>query len=416
MLSEIIAVGSELLTPYRQDTNSLFVTEQLNELGVKVVYKTIVGDHRPHLVEAVRQALSRTDIVVITGGLGPTEDDLTRESVASALGVRLKRDTDLLTALYKRFAERRMTMPDNNSKQADVIPGAEILENTLGTAPGQWLDVVSGGHRKLLLLLPGPPKEMQAMFAAECLPRLRGILPEKHMAHRVLKMALVPESQVDARLAPIYTRFKDVDTTILALTQPGEIQMHLHCVKATMELAQARVNELASRMEEEMDEVVYSSQGETLEQIALYYLEMRGATLAVAESCTGGLLAQRLTSVSGASRSFVGGAIVYSNAMKTELAEVPEELLEEYGAVSAQVAEALAHGIRRRTQATLGVGITGIAGPMGGSEEKPVGLVYVALSNGVHTEVVERRFSGDRDRIRWNATQLALDMVRRKLM
>ena len=416
MLSEIIAVGSELLTPYRQDTNSLFLTEQLNELGVKVVFKTIVGDHRPHLVDAAQQALHRTDIVIITGGLGPTEDDLTRESVASALGVRLKRDTDLLTALYKRFAERRVTMPDNNSKQADVITGAEILENTLGTAPGQWLDVVFGGHRKLLMLLPGPPKEMQAMFVAECLPRLRKILPARHMAHRVLKMALVPESQVDARLAPIYTRFKDVDTTILALTQPGEIQMHLHCVKPTLELAQARVNELASRMEEEMDELIYSGQGETLEQIALYYLEMRSATLAVAESCTGGLLAQRLTSVSGSSRSFLGGAIVYSNEMKAEFAEVPEELIEEHGAVSPQVAEALAHGIRRKTHATLGVGITGIAGPMGGSEEKPVGLVYIALSNGVHTDVVERKFSGDRDRIRWWSTQLALDMVRRKLM
>jgi nicotinamide-nucleotide amidase len=414
MLSEIIAVGSELLTPYRQDTNSLFITEQLNGLGVSVVFKTIVGDRRPHLVQAVRQALERTDIVVVMGGLGPTEDDLTRESVASALGVRIKRDADLLTAMYKRFAERRSTMPENNVKQADVITGAEILLNANGTAPGQWLDIVYTGHRKLLVLLPGPPSELRPMFTTECLPRLRSILPEKHIAHRVLRMAMVPESQADARMAPIYTRYKDVETTILA--QPGDVHLHLFCTKPTLAMAQARVNELAAKIEEEMDDLIYSSQGETLEQIVLYYLEMRGATLAMAESCTGGMLAQRLTSVSGSSRSFLGGAVVYSNALKTELADVPGALLEEHGAVSAEVAGALAEGIRRRTQATLGIGITGIAGPTGGSEEKPVGLVYLALSDGQQTSIVERKFKGDRERVRWWATQQALDMVRRKLM
>ncbi|MGC9293099.1 MAG: competence/damage-inducible protein A [Acidobacteriaceae bacterium] len=414
MLSEIIAVGSELLTPYRQDTNSLFITEQLNGLGVSVVFKTIVGDRRPHLVQAVRQALERTDIVVVMGGLGPTEDDLTRESVASALGVRIKRDADLLTAMYKRFAERRSTMPENNVKQADVITGAEILANANGTAPGQWLDIVYAGHRKLLVLLPGPPSELRPMFTTECLPRLRSILPEKHIAHRVLRMAMVPESQADARMAPIYTRYKDVETTILA--QPGDVHLHLFCTKPTLAMAQARVNELAAKIEEEMDDLIYSSQGETLEQIVLYYLEMRGTTLAVAESCTGGMLAQRLTSVSGSSRSFLGGAVVYSNALKTEFADVPEALLEEHGAVSAEVAGALAEGIRHRTQATLGIGITGIAGPTGGSEEKPVGLVYLALSDGPQTSIVERKFKGDRERVRWWATQQALDMVRRKLM
>jgi nicotinamide-nucleotide amidase len=414
MLSEIIAVGSELLTPYRQDTNSLFITEQLNGLGVSVVFKTIVGDRRPHLVQAVRQALERTDIVVVMGGLGPTEDDLTRESVASALGVRIKRDADLLTAMYKRFAERRSTMPENNVKQADVITGAEILLNANGTAPGQWLDIVYTGHRKLLVLLPGPPSELRPMFTTECLPRLRSILPEKHIAHRVLRMAMVPESQADARMAPIYTRYKDVETTILA--QPGDVHLHLFCTKPTLAMAQARVNELAAKIEEEMDDLIYSSQGETLEQIVLYYLEMRGTTLAMAESCTGGMLAQRLTSVSGSSRSFLGGAVVYSNALKTELADVPGALLEEHGAVSAEVAGALAEGIRRRTQATLGIGITGIAGPTGGSEEKPVGLVYLALSDGQQTSIVERKFKGDRERVRWWATQQALDMVRRKLM
>ena len=414
MLAEIIAVGSELLTPYRQDTNSLFVTEHLNGLGVAVVFKTIVGDRKAHLVDAVSTALGRVDIVFVMGGLGPTEDDLTREAVAAALGVRVRRNGDLLAALYKRFAERRSSMPVNNSKQADIIEGAEALPNLKGTAPGQWLDTVAGEYRKLIVLLPGPPSELKPMFTEECLPRLQAALPERHIARRVLKMAMLPESEVDARLAPIYSRFADVETTILA--HPGEVQLHMLCAKAILEVAEARVNELVGRVEEEMEDAIFSSQGETLEQIVLYYLEIRGATVAVAESCTGGMVAQRLTSISGSSRSFLGGAIVYSDALKTSLADVPEELIEEKGAVSREVAQALAHGIRRRTQATLGIGITGIAGPSGGSAEKPVGLVYIALDDGKEISVCEKNFRGDRERVRWLATQQALDMLRRKFM
>lgn len=414
MLAEIIAVGSELLTPFRQDTNSLFVTEHLNSLGVNVVFKTVVGDRKPHLVQAVSLALGRVDIVCVMGGLGPTEDDLTREAVAEALGVRVRRNGDLLAALYKRFAERRITMPGNNSKQADLIDGAVVLPNAVGTAPGQWLDIVVGEHRKLVILLPGPPMELKAMFTAECLPHLREALPPRHIARRVLKIAMLPESEVDARVAPIYTRFNDVETTILA--HAGEIQLHMVCAKAILEVAQGRVNELASRIEEEMEDAIFSSHGESLEQIVLYYLEIRGATVAVAESCTGGLLSQRMTSISGSSRSFLGGAVVYSNDLKMEFADVPEELLEEKGAVSREVAEALARGIRRRAQSTIGIGITGIAGPAGGTEAKPVGLVYIALDDGKEINVCERNFRGDRERVRWFASQQALDMIRRKFM
>ncbi len=414
MLAEIIAVGSELLTPFRQDTNSLFLTEQLNKLGVTVIFKTIVGDRKAHLVQAVSQAISRADIVCVMGGLGPTEDDLTREAVGEALGVRVRRNGDLLALLYKRFAERRVSMPANNAKQADLVDGAEILPNANGTAPGQWLDIVVGEHRKLVILLPGPPSELKPMFIAECAPRLTTALPPRHIAQRVLRIAMLPESEVDARLAPIYTRFTDVETTILA--HAGEIQLHLQCAKAILEVAQGRVNELASRVEEEMEDSIFSSHGESLEQIVLYYLEIRGATVAVAESCTGGLVAQRLTSISGSSRSFLGGAVVYSEALKTQFADVPEELIEEKGAVSREVAEALAHGIRRRTQATLGIGITGIAGPSGGSDAKPVGLVYIALDDGKEISVCEKHFRGDRERVRWLASQQALDMLRRKFM
>jgi nicotinamide-nucleotide amidase len=414
MKCEIIAIGSELLTPYRQDTNSLYLTERLNEIGVIVAFKTIVGDRRKDLANAIHTALGRVDIVITMGGIGPTEDDLTREAWADALGIKLKRDADIVGQLYARAAQRRWTLTENNLKQADMLEGAEVLENPHGSAPGQWLDTVFAGHRKLGMLLPGPPREIKPMFDEQCIPRLRNILPVRHIASRTLKAAMIGESLCDSRIAPIYTQFTDVETTILA--GAGDIQITLMCRHALMERAEARVNELASRIEEELDDVVYSSQNESLEQIVLYYLEMRGATLSVAESCTGGLLAQRLTSISGSSRSFVGGAVVYSNELKTEFAGVPEELIEERGAVSREVASALAEGIRRRCHSTYGIGITGIAGPTGGTEEKPVGLVYIALSDGVQTEVVEKNFSGDRDRVRFYATQQALDMVRRKLM
>ena len=414
MNAEIIAIGSELLTPWRQDTNSLFVTERLNQLGVTVAFKTIVGDRPKHLVDAIRNALRRADVIVLMGGLGPTEDDLTREAVAEALKVRIKRNPDLIAHLYTRAAQRRMTMTRNNEKQADVIEGAMILENPNGSAPGRWLDTVYGEHRKLVMLLPGPPSELKPMFDEQCVAKLREALPPRFIATRVLKAALIGESAADDRIAPIYTQYPDVETTILA--HLGDIQVNLICGKPAMDLAQLRVDSLAGKIEEELDDYVYSSHGETLEQIVLFYLEMRGSTLSVAESATGGLISERLTSISGASRSFYGGAVVYSNELKSEFANVPPSVLERHGAVSKETAEAMAEGIRERCDTTLGVGVTGIAGPSGGTEEKPVGLVYIAVSDGKKTDVVERRFSGDRERIRSFAAQTALDLVRRKLM
>jgi nicotinamide-nucleotide amidase len=413
MNCEIIAVGSELLTPYRQDTNSLFLTDRLLQLGVNVNFKTIVGDKLSHIAGAIRNALARTDILITMGGLGPTEDDLTRQAVAEALGIRLRRNPEIVGSLYARFAARRIQMTDNNARQADVLEGSEILENPRGTAPGQWLDTVYGEHRKLIILLPGPPNEVKAMFDEQCLERLRGLVPRRGIATRTLKLAMIGESAADARIAPIYTKYKDVETTILAHT--GDITLNLLCAKVDLETAQARVDELASKLEEEMEDYVYATQADSLEQIVLYYLGMRGATLAVAESCTGGLVSQRLTSISGSSRSFLGGAVVYSDELKTAFAGVPASVIEANGAVSRQVAVALAEGIRAKTLATFGLGITGIAGPGGGSEEKPVGLVYAAISDGDQTDVVERRFGGDRDHIRSWASQQALDLVRRRL-
>jgi nicotinamide-nucleotide amidase len=416
--AEIIAIGSELLTPFRQDTNSLYLTRRLNELGVEVIWKSVVGDDRAHLTEAVRQALVRAEIVITMGGLGPTEDDLTRECVAEAMGLELKCDHDIVSGLYAWFASRRLKMSDNNKRQADVISGAEVLKNDKGTAPGQfWHDELPDAngelHERIVILLPGPPFELEAMYEAEVHARLMAAVPVEYIATRELKIAMVGESAADTRAAAIYKKFPDVQTTILA--GAGEVQFHLKARSDSQEEAQELVEVLSDKLETEFEEEVFATGGESLEQIVGYWLQMRGATLAVAESCTGGLLAQRITSVSGSSRYFLGGAVVYSNDLKTSMADVPPLMIAEHGAVSKQVAAALAEGIRKRCKATLGVGITGVAGPTGGTEEKPVGLVYVGISDGKKTEVIEKKFPGDRDRIRRFASQQALDMIRRKL-
>jgi nicotinamide-nucleotide amidase len=412
--AEIIAVGSEMLTPHRIDTNSLYLTEQLNLLGIDVVFKSIVGDNLRHLVAAAQHGLFRSDILIFSGGLGPTEDDLTREAVAEALGVSLRRDPEIIAKLEKRFADRGWKMTPNNAKQADVIEGATVLPNPNGTAPGQWLSGESEGRERIVILLPGPPHEMKALFESEVRERLRAKVPPAHLFTRTLKVAMLGESAVDARVAPIYKRYPDVETTILA--GAGEIELHFKTRAATLEAAQTRADEVADLVEVELDDAVYSRDGQSLEQIVGYWLQMRNATLAVAESCTGGLLAERITSIAGSSRYFVGGAVVYSNMLKTEFAGVPADMIERHGAVSREVAAALAEGIRYRCESTLGVGVTGVAGPGGGSPEKPVGVVFHAVASDTGTEIVERNFPGDRKRIRRFASTMALDMVRRKLM
>ena len=414
MNAEIIAVGSEMLTPHRLDTNSLYLTEQLNLLGVDVIFKSIVGDNLRRLVAAAQHALFRSDIVVISGGLGPTEDDLTREAVAEALGVSLHRDPEIVAKLEKRFADRGWKMTANNAKQADIIEGAAVLPNPNGTASGQWLAGEFEGRERIVILLPGPPHEMKALFENEVRERLRAKVPPAHLFTRTLKVAMLGESAVDARVAPIYTRYPGVETTILA--GAGEIELHFKARAATLAAAQTCADEVAGLVEDELDDAVYSHDGQSLEQIVGYWLQMRGASLAVAESCTGGLLAERITSVAGSSRYFLGGAVVYSNNLKTELAGVPAEMIERHGAVSREVAAALAEGIRYRCESTLGVGITGVAGPGGGTAEKPVGLVFHAVASDRGTEVIQRNYPGDRKRIRRFASTMALDMVRRKLM
>ncbi len=420
MLAEIIAVGSEMLTPHRQDTNSLYLTSGLNDLGVAVAFKTIVGDNRQHLASAIRIALSRADILILSGGLGPTEDDLTRECLAEVLNLSLDPDPALLESLRQRFAARSMSMPPNNARQAEVLTGATVLPNANGSAPGQWLEttfpIYGTAQRRIVILLPGPPKELKPLFDAECKPRLAASLPQNHLARRILRMALIPESQVDARTAPIYLQFPDVETTILA--GHAEIQLHFLCIKPTLDEAQSRVDAVAALVSAEMSGHIFSTNGDSLEQVVLAALAARNQTLSLAESCTGGWLGERLTSVPNASRVFLGGVIAYTNSSKTLLADVPASILEAHGAVSEPSARALAEGIRRRTASTLALSITGIAGPAipsGPDSTKPIGLVYIALADPHNTVVKQLNIAGDRDRIRLWSTQHALETLRQHI-
>ncbi len=409
MDAEIIAVGSELLTPLHTDTNSLFLTEKLNSLGILVRFKTIVGDSRKDLGAAFRAALGRAPLIVLTGGLGPTEDDLTRDVVAEVLGRPLHEVAELRQRIEERFARLGRPMPENNLRQAQLPEGAEWLDNRNGTAPGIWIE----HQNTIVVLLPGPPRELEPLFDAACVPRLHRVAPGERIKTRIYKVVGLPESEVDQLIAPLYRPYSNPATTILAAY--GTIEVHLRARAATDQEAEARLAELGDKIELALGDYVYSTKGESLEEVVGMYLVLRQKTVAVAESCTGGMLAERLTRISGSSSFFLGGAVCYTNEMKARWAGVPAELIKDHGAVSRPVAQALAEGVRVRTGASIGLGITGIAGPAGGSSEKPVGLVFVALADERGTQVREFRFPGARDRVRHWATQMALEMVRRRV-
>ena len=407
MKAEIIAVGSELLTPDRVDTNSLFLTAQLNRLGIEVTRKTVVSDELAALRDAFADAMERAELVIATGGLGPTEDDRTREAVADLLGRKLARDPAVMSKIEARFRQLGRTMSEVNKRQAMVPEGASVLENARGTAPGLWLE----SRGRIVILLPGPPHELKAMFVAQVEPRLARLSTGMRLVSRELRIAGMGESDVDQRIAPIYTRHSDVQTTIL--TAPGEIQVHLRAWTDDIPSAQRRLQEIQEGIVLALGEAVFTTKGESMEEVVARDLTLQHATIATAESCTGGLLAERLTRISGSSAYFLGGVVSYSNTLKSAWVDVPAEIIESRGAVSAEVAIALADGIRRRTGATLGVGITGIAGPTGGTPEKPVGTVHISIADASGSKERALYFSGERERIRWQASQTALDLVRR---
>jgi nicotinamide-nucleotide amidase len=407
---EIMAIGSELLTPYFQDTNSLFLTERLNDLGMEVSYKTIVGDDWDDLALSIKQALSRAQIIIAMGGLGPTKDDRTREAFATVLERKLIFNKKLLLKIEGRFKRRGLSMPEVNKKQSYVIDGAEILENRNGTAPGLWLDTGSNE----IVLLPGPPDELKPMFDKSVRSHLQRFKTD-YTARSVLKITGLTESKIETLILDLYPDEPNLRLTTLA--HPGQIEIHLSShSKKSQEQADERVQKLEKNILEKLKENVFSVSGEELEEVVGNLLRHNKKTLALAESCTGGLIGHRLTDVPGSSDYFLQGVVAYSNQAKINALGVSPALIEKYGAVSSQVAEAMAQGIREKARSSLGIGVTGIAGPSGGTPEKPVGLVYIALAWDEGSEFLKNLFLGNRDKIKYQSSQKALDMVRRHLV
>jgi len=411
MKAELLAIGSELLGPLRAETNSLWITERLLDAGIEVTARTTLADDLALVESAFRAALARADVVIATGGLGPTADDLTREGAAAALGRALRRDEAILEALRARFARFQRPMAPTNAQQADLIEGAEALPNARGTAPGQIVEQ----DGRVLVLLPGPPGEMKPMFDEQVLPRLRARAGASRVVRRrVLKIAAMGESDVDQRAAPVYGRFENPKTTILGAA--GQVELHLVARGDDEADAERRIETLAVELRAALPGRFFSEDGRELPEVVVALLRERGQRIGLAESCTGGLLAARLTGVPGASLVLERGFVTYANRAKVEALGVDPALLERHGAVSEEVAAAMAAGARRVAEADVGVGITGIAGPDGGTVEKPVGLVYVAIDGAAGSRVRRAVFPGARDRVRHQATQVALEMVRRGIL
>ena len=414
--AEIIAVGSELLTPARVDTNSLVITDRLNEVGIAVSMKAVVGDDRATLAAAFRAALARdSGLVVLTGGLGPTEDDLTRDVVAEVLDLPFDVDTAIVERIRSRFEARGMRMPEINRRQAQVPRGAVVFENRRGTAPGLWLDV---GDRAVVLL-PGPPREMQPMLEVIVRERLLGRAGGVKVFRRVLKVAGRSESHVEEATQPIYSTWQTgpeaIETTILAA--PGQVELHLTTRARSSDEAQSRLQALTVELTTALGPNFFSVDGRSMEQIVGEMLRGRALRLALAESCTGGLAASRITDIPGSSDYFACGIVAYTNEAKSALLGVSPALIAEQGAVSEPVARAMAQGVRERGGADVAIGITGIAGPGGGSERKPVGTVAVSvLGPGDLERTRTFSFPGDRLQVKFQASQAALDGLRRVLL
>jgi nicotinamide-nucleotide amidase len=410
----VLAVGSELLTPSRLDTNSLFITEQLNLLGIEVVCKSQIGDEREELASALTFALGRADLVVCSGGLGPTDDDVTREVVADVLGRTMAEDERITARIKARFESRRMEMPAINRRQSMVPAGARVIDNPNGTAPGLWLETGA----QAVLLLPGPPRELKAMLTSVLeeliAPRSSGL----SLVRRVIKITGRTESHTEEAVQPLYREWAQADVPVAAtiLASLGQIELHLSARAASRDRATASVAAAAAQVAGALGLDAYSVDGRNLEQVVGDLLVDRGLRIACAESCTGGLLTSRLTDVAGSSRYVERAVVAYANQAKVDLLGVPPALIEEQGAVSERVAQAMAHGIRAGANVDIGVGVTGIAGPGGGSPEKPVGTVVVAAVGPGAARSRVFRFVGDRELVKFQASQAALDMVRRMLL
>ena len=405
--ASILAVGSELLGTTRLDTNSLFLTGELEEIGIRVVRKACAGDGWDDLLAELRFALDRAPLLVVTGGLGPTEDDRTKEAVAHLLGRRLLRDEAILEGLRERWRRRGREMPGVNAKQADVVEGATVLHNRYGTAPGYLVE----SEGKLVVLLPGVPREMKGLWTDQVRPRLSRDGATEGVHRRVLKVVGLGESAVEELVRPVYERHRGHDVTILAAA-PGEVQLHFSA-RGTAAEAASSLDAIEADFRAAVGDALFGRDDETLEGVVGALLRDAGKTLALAESCTGGMVSTRVTDVAGSSAWYLGGVVAYADAAKAELLGVPSETLAAHGAVSEETARAMAAGVRRRLGASAGLAVTGIAGPAGGTPEKPVGTVHVALDADEGTALHERlALPGDRAMVRRWTSSAALEMIR----
>ena len=410
MRAIFIAVGSELLEQNKIDTNSIYIAQKLMDKGILMDMKIVVGDDLTNLSWIVKNAYKRTQLVIITGGLGPTEDDITREAVSDALKKELEFKEEIVTEIEKRFKLRGMVMPQINTRQAFVIKDALVLPNEFGTAPGLYID----DEECKVLLLPGPPQEMKPIFD-KILGEKIAPLSNYHVYRRCLKFAGVTESETDAQLAELYTKYKrNVKTTILA--NHGIIEIHLlGRSRKTPDEAQNQTDELAEKLKERMSSQLMTEKDITMEQFIVDLLKTHNLTLSTAESCTGGGLGHTITNVPGSSDVFLGGVVAYSNPLKMTLLDVKESTLEKHGAVSKYTAAEMAKGVRKLTGSDIGIGITGIAGPGGGARGKPVGLVFMHLSSAQKEIGIYKIFPGSREMVKSRAINFSLNLVREYL-
>ena len=416
--AEIIAVGSELLGSTRTDSNSLYISQRLSDIGVDLHVKDVVGDEPTDLATVFRQALDRADVVVFTGGLGPTDDDLTRDVVSDVLHLPMTVDEAIVDRIRARFERRGLTMPDVNRRQALVPRGAVVLDNPNGTAPGLLIERAGAHGHQVIVLLPGPPREMQPMVDRLCAGPLLAFAGPERTFRTSLFLTGRGESHVEQKAQPIYSRWRDrtppIATTILAAM--GQIELHLSIRDSDERRAQAALAAARDELLGVIGDDVYSTDGRAMEAVVGDMLKARGYMVAAAESCTGGLFSSRLTDVAGSSAYVRGGVIAYANDEKTSLLGVPADLIAAHGAVSEPVAVAMAEGIRERTGADVTVGITGIAGPGGGTPEKPVGTVAIAVIVPDQPAYVRTyQFIGGRAMVKFQATQAAMDRIRRML-
>jgi nicotinamide-nucleotide amidase len=411
MGAELLTIGTELLLGQIVDTNASWISQRLAEAGIDVYYRSTVGDNRERIEAAIRLAMSRADVLIMTGGLGPTEDDLTREVLAGVLQRCLRLDPAILAHIADRFAKRRVPMPDNNRKQAMVPEGAEVLHNPRGTAPGLLIREAE----RLVVCMPGVPSEMKPMLMEQVIPRIRDAFGIRgRIVSRILKTCGISESTLDTRIGDYFREMRN--PTIGVLAHMGEIHVRLTCKGEDPEAIRGKLDDLEGRLRERLGHLVFGRDEETLEAVVGRLLRERTATLALAESCTGGLVASRLTDVPGSSDYVERGVVAYSVSAKRDLLQVPAALVERTGTVSAEVALAMAEGVRRQAATTFGLATTGIAGPAGGTAEKPVGLVYVGLAWSGGAGGREFRILGEREQVKYRASQMALEMLRRHLL